>query len=203
MRHRVVCATFLVWLGFAIVAPAGRASPQTTTGTSPKPSAAPGADAAALKRFSESVANYVALRKKISAEIPPIQVTPRASEINAASDALARAVERSRPNARQGNFFTPEIAGAFRRTLELALRQTDRAALLALINEEPGALKRPTVHMRFPAGDLLATTPTALLQALPPLPKELEYRFVGRVLILRDIDAALVLDYISPALPAQ
>jgi hypothetical protein len=203
MRHRLVRATFLVWLGVAIVAPAGRASLQTTKGSAPKPSAGPGADAVALQRFSESVANYVALRKKISAEIPPIPVTPRASEITAGSDALARAVERARPNARQGSFFSPEIAGAFRRTLELALRQTDRAALLALINEEPGALKRPTVHMRFPAGDILATTPAALLQALPSLPKELEYRFVGRVLILRDIDAALVLDYISPALPAQ
>lgn len=202
MLRRVV-SVLLVWLGIVLLVPASRASSQAVGSTAPQPSSAPGADAAALKRFSESVASYVTLRKKISAEIPPIKVTPRASEINAASDALARAVERARPNARQGTFFTPEIAGAFRRTLELALRKTDRAAALALVNEEPGALRRPTVHMRFPAGDILATTPAALLQALPSLPKELEYRFVGRVLILRDIDAALVLDYISPALPAQ
>ena len=202
MRRRSV-AVLLVWLGIVLVVPASRASSQAAGSKASPPSAGPGADAAALTKFSESVANYLALRKKISEEIPPIKVTPHASEINAASDALARAVERARPNARQGGFFTPEIAGAFRRTLELALRKTDRAALLALINEEPGALRRPTVHMRFPAGDILATTPAALLQSLPPLPKELEYRFVGRVLVLRDIDAALVLDYISPALPAQ
>lgn len=202
MRRRSV-AVLLVWLGILLVVPASRASSQATGSNAAPPSAGPGADAAALTKFSESVTDYLALRKKISEEIPPIKVTPRASEINAASDALARAVERARPNARQGGFFTAEIAGAFRRTLELALRKTDRAALLALINEEPGALRRPTVHMRFPAGDILATTPAALLQSLPPLPKELEYRFVGRVLVLRDIDAALVLDYISPALPAQ
>ena len=202
MLRRVV-SVLLVWLGIVLLVPASRASSQAAGSTAPPPSSAPGADAAALKKFSESVASYVTLRKKISAEIPPIKVTPHASEINAASDALARAVERARPSALQGTFFTPEIAGAFRRTLELALRNTDRAAVLALINEEPGALRRPTVHMRFPAGDILATTPAALLQALPSLPKELEYRFVGRVLILRDIDAALVLDYISPALPAQ
>lgn len=202
MRRRSV-AVLLVWLGILLVVPASRASSQATGSNAAPPSAGPGADAAALTKFSESVTDYLALRKKISEEIPPIKVTPRASEINAASDALARAVERARPNARQGGFFTAEIAGAFRRTLELALRKTDRAALLALINEEPGALRRPTVHMRFPAGDILATTPAALLQSLPALPKELEYRFVGRVLVLRDIDAALVLDYISPALPAQ
>jgi hypothetical protein len=202
MLRRVV-AVLLVWLGMSVMVPASRAALQTAGDKTPPPSASAGADAAALKRFSGLVANYVALRKKISEEIPPIQVTPKASEINAASDALARAVERARPNARPGSFFTPEIAGAFRRTLELALRKTDRAAVLALINEEPGALKRPTVHQRFPAGDILATTPAVLLQSLPTLPKELEYRFVGRVLILRDIDAALVLDYLSPALPAQ
>ena len=202
MLRRVV-AVLLVWLGMSVMVPASRAWLQTAGAKAPQPSANPGADAGALKRFSGLVANYVTLRKKISEEIPPIQVTPKPSEINAASDALARAVQRARPNAQQGLFFTPEIAGAFRRTLELALRKTDRAAVLALINEEPGALKRPDVHQRFPAGDILATTPAVLLQSLPTLPKELEYRFVGRVLILRDIDAALVLDYLSPALPAQ
>ena len=201
MRFALTCALVLVWLGFAIVA--GRASPQGQDSAASPPRREASDDAAALKRFSESVAKYVALRKKISNEIPPLQVTPRAAEINAASDALARAIERARPNAQPGSFFTPEIAAAFRRTLESVLQKTDRAALLALINEEPAALKRPNVHMRFPAGDVLPTTPAALLQALPQLPKELEYRFVGRVLILRDIDAALVLDYISPALPAK
>jgi hypothetical protein len=202
MRRRFTSTCVLIWLGLAIVTSAGPASPRAQGSTAAKPPVGD-ADAAALKRFSEAVASYVAVRKKISSEIPPIRVTPKASEITAASDALARAVERARPNARQGSFFTPEIAAAMRRTLEGVLRQHDRAALLALINEEPAALRQPSIHMRFPAGDILPTTPAVFLQALPPLPKELEYRFVGRNLILRDIDAALVLDYISPALPAK
>jgi hypothetical protein len=46
----------------------------------------------------------------------------------------------------------------------------------------------------------LATMPSSVLDALPPLPPELEYRFVGSDLIIRDRDARLVLDYmrISP-----
>jgi hypothetical protein len=36
---------------------------------------------------------------------------------------------------------------------------------------------------------------------LPPVPKELEYRLVGRSLVLRDRDAALVVDYLPEALP--
>ena len=38
--------------------------------------------------------------------------------------------------------------------------------------------------------------PPSLLLNLPKLPKELEYRFVGRELILRDIAANLIVDVI-------
>jgi hypothetical protein len=35
-----------------------------------------------------------------------------------------------------------------------------------------------------------------LLDVLPRLPEELEYRFVGRDLILRDVKANLIVDFI-------
>lgn len=173
---------------------------------SPAPAAAPPAvpsDAAALARFEAAVAGYVELRRTIAQELPPMRVTPRAAEITETSDALARAVQRARGRARQGEFFDPEVSAAIRRVLEAALRTTDRAAVLALINEEPPTVRRPSVHMRFPAGSVLATSPAVLLQALPPLPRELEYRFIGRALVLRDIEAALIIDVLSPALPGS
>ena len=34
------------------------------------------------------------------------------------------------------------------------------------------------------------------------LPADLEYRLVGRYLILRDVDAALILDYLAQAVPS-
>jgi hypothetical protein len=160
----------------------------------------PGDGDAALNTFRASVDSYLGVRKKISQEIPPLTVTPRAAEITATSDALARAVQRARPGARQGGFFTPEVAAAVQRQLEQALRGSDREAVLALITEEPVATRRPSVHMRYPEGDVLATTPAVLLAALPPLPRELEYRFLGSTLVLRDIEAALVLDYLPNAI---
>ena len=39
------------------------------------------------------------------------------------------------------------------------------------------------------------------MEILPPLPKQLEYDFVGRTLILRDVDADVVVDYLPEALP--
>jgi len=47
----------------------------------------------------------------------------------------------------------------------------------------------------------MATMPPSLLKVLPPLPKELEYRILGRYLIVRDVDASLILDYIPAAVP--
>lgn len=155
---------------------------------------------AALDTFRAAVDSYLGVRKKISQEIPPLTVTPRAAEITAASDALARAVQRARPGARQGGFFTPGVAAVVQRQLEQALRGSDREAILALITEEPVRTKRPSIHMRYPEGDVLATTPAVLLAVLPRLPRELEYRFLGTTLVLRDIEAALVLDYLPNAI---
>jgi hypothetical protein len=43
----------------------------------------------------------------------------------------------------------------------------------------------------------------ALLWALPALPGELEYRIVGRDLVLWDEHAALIIDFIPNAFPEQ
>src|SRR5205085_3895943 len=43
--------------------------------------------------------------------------------------------------------------------------------------------------------------PPRLMEILPLLPKQLEYDFVGRTLIFRDVDADVVVDYIPNALP--
>jgi hypothetical protein len=72
---------------------------------------------------------------------------------------------------------------------------------LAKIDDDgpaPGAVK---VYLRFPSSTQLATMPPALLAVLPPLPKELEYRIIGTALVLRDFDAALIIDYIPAAIP--
>jgi len=42
--------------------------------------------------------------------------------------------------------------------------------------------------------------PPNVLASLPPLPKDIEYRFVNKHLILRDARANLIIDYIPNAL---
>src|SRR5262249_12667589 len=43
--------------------------------------------------------------------------------------------------------------------------------------------------------------PPLLLSALPSLPEQLEFDFSGRALILHDVDANIVVDYLDDALP--
>jgi hypothetical protein len=189
------------WILVAVVAAGAAALAQ---GQPPKtPEVREASDLATLREFQQGINDYLGLRKTIGTELPPLRVTPNAAEINERSEAIARAVERGRPQARQGSVFTPRIVNLMRRQLEFALRSTDRAAILALVAEEEELVANPSVHMRFPAGRILATTPAVLLHALPTLPRELEYRFNGRTLILRDIEAALIVDFIPQALPAK
>ena len=53
----------------------------------------------------------------------------------------------------------------------------------------------------YPDGTPLSAVPPGLLRKLPVLPPELDYRFVGRDLILRDVDANIIVDYVLEAAP--
>ncbi len=63
----------------------------------------------------------------------------------------------------------------------------------------PGTLA--DVNATYPPALPLATFPASLLAALPPLPEDIEYRFVGRHLILRDVKANIIVDVLPNVLP--
>lgn len=157
----------------------------------------------ALKGFEETLAEYLRLLERLRAEVPSLEVTADAADIHDASRMLAVAIQRARPKARQGDFFDPAAAREITRRVRDVLNATDVGRLVARINDEPAFKSRPQVYMRFPGAWSLATMPTPFLEVLPPLPDALEYRFVGSHLILRDRNAAIVLDYVVRALPSR
>jgi hypothetical protein len=57
------------------------------------------------------------------------------------------------------------------------------------------------VNVTYPEGAALATVPPLILNRLPPLPDGIEFRFMGRDLILRDSNANLIVDFIHEAAP--
>ena len=82
-----------------------------------------------------------------------------------------------------------------------AVRTEKLQAVLLHIDDDGAGGPSPTVHLRMPVSEQMATMPPALLKVLPPLPKELEYRIIRGFLVLRDVDASLVVDYIPSAVP--
>jgi hypothetical protein len=154
---------------------------------------------AELQPFQAALQKYVALRQTISTEIPPLSVTDRAEEIVRTSDAAARAIERARSGAAQGEFFTPPVAKILRERLRKVAAAVDVRDVIAPEGDERATLSRVRVHARFPQASPLPTMPTSVLDVLPAVPKGLEYRLIGTTLILRDIEAAIILDYLPDA----
>jgi hypothetical protein len=56
------------------------------------------------------------------------------------------------------------------------------------------------VNAPYPSVPLQSTPPSLLLN-LPPLPSEVDYRLVGRALVLRDVQANLIVDFVPNAIP--
>ena len=169
--------------------------------SAPQPGSSPPADAAAIKEFDDAIAQYLALRQALRSEVPGPVKDSTAVQLNSASDALAGAIQRSRAKAQVGAIFSEPVAAAIKRRINELVRTGKLAAVLAGIDDDGAASPAPAVHLRLPSVTQLATMPPSLLAVLPPLPRELEYRIVGRHLVLRDVDASLLLDYIPNAVP--
>jgi len=69
----------------------------------------------------------------------------------------------------------------------------------AIKDEQPSAI-RLKVNARYPEAEPLPTVPPNLLASLPNLPEGLEYRVVHDNLILRDMPANLIVDFIPAAI---
>jgi hypothetical protein len=169
-------------------------SPTQSSAAVPAPAAA---DHRGLQEFRDAVVRYLAARQRVAQELPGLTASMSAAELARTTDALARAVQRLRPNARQGEFFTPDCAAALQRRIEQTVQDANLGPVLAGIDDEPPRITQPRIHMVMPADAQMATMPPSLLQALPALPATLEYRIVGNYLVLRDAEAAMILDFIA------
>jgi len=118
--------------------------------------------------------------------------------------ALRDAVRQSRPDAKQGDFFTPPTATVFRKILAKTMAGPDGAKIRAsLRHAEPETPMKFVVNGDYPnrQGQPIQSMPPTMLQTLPALPKGLEYSIAGNTLALRDTNANLVVDYLPDALP--
>jgi hypothetical protein len=151
--------------------------------------------------FAKRLSEYMKLRSKIIDAERPLKPTHSQTAIAQHERKLAQAIRQSRESAKQGDIFTQEVCQEFKRLIGIAMQGSSGTHVQqSLKRAEPVSLHLE-VNRAYPSGLPLQSTPPTLLENLPVLPKGLEYRIVGRDLVLRDVDANLIIDFITHALP--
>jgi len=163
-----------------------------------EPSQSAKSDAGVLADFKERLDQYVALRNKVDDGAPALKKTDDPSKIRVAQQTLAERVRSARSTATQGDIFAPDIAAYLRRLMRPEAKDPETKA--SIKDDNPGAIPFK-VNGEYPDKEPLSTVPPNVLQALPKLPDDIEYRFVGKHMILRDGRANLIIDYMTNAVP--
>jgi hypothetical protein len=196
---RVLVFALSVASGMAV----GQQTGQSPAAPPPKPGqpARVNADALTSVQFIKRIEDYVALHKKLEATLPPRPEHPTPQQLDDHARALSRLIAEARPRAKQGDVLPAETRAYLRRQIGHGLSGPDGAAVRQSIREDnPGKVKLQ-VNGRYPDGVPLTTMPAPVLAELPRLPEDVEYRFIGERLILLDVHAQLVVDFMDAAIP--
>jgi len=155
---------------------------------------------AAVKGFRDRLDQYMALHRKAAGTVPPLKETDDPAKLTSREQAIGEAIRQARPGAKAGDVFGTELTPRIRDVIKKDWARRSAADRAGLAEDmPPGSVA--DVNATYPPELPLATFPAALLAALPPLPQEIEYRFVGRHLILRDVKANIIIDVLPNVLP--
>jgi hypothetical protein len=158
--------------------------------------------AAALQEFQRRLNGYVELRTKLAHDLLPLKPTANAAELAARQQSLAAGIRENRKGARMGDLIPTEVAALLKRTVESDFRSRALETRRAEVSEVTDGIP-PVINRTFPANAALPTVPPLLLAKLPPLPGNLQYRFLDRDLVILDGDTRIIIDYVRSALPPQ
>jgi hypothetical protein len=154
------------------------------------------ANSLVVQDFQKRVAAYLQLRKSIESSLTKLKSTPSQEKITHHETELRRAVREARKNARPADIFTPEIASEIRRLITIAIQPEDGNHIAQSLRHAEPVHLHLEINESYPEIVPLQSTPPSLLENLPPLPPEIEYRITGNDLVLLDTKANLIVDII-------
>jgi len=175
-------------------------------------------DALVLADFEKRVDAYMAVHRDAKKGAPPQKETKDAAKIKAAQEALGAKIRAARATAKAGDILTPEIQNKFRRLMYPVVQgpaaQGTSGSAKAVKADVKDQLKENTeerkeeggkpvvlkVNATYPPDTPLPSTPPQVLMNLPKLPPELEYRIINKNLIIRDVDANIIVDFVPNAI---
>jgi hypothetical protein len=187
MRLQAVAGTCIAYLLFVVGS--SRAVVQSSTAD----------DTASLKDFQERVEKYRETHKQTHVEK---KSSDSAQKLADQKREAAQKIRLSRAQAKQGDIFTPQIAAYFKKQIAAVFQGPEGNKVRAsLEHAEPLPNVELKVNSHYPRNLPLQSSPPTLLERLPPLPRELQYRIVGQTLVLYDFSSDLIVDLLPEAVP--
>lgn len=185
--------------------PATSASPESAPATERVVGPLTETEAKALATMNDRLKEYLEMHKRIEQSVPKLLKAATPEQIDQHQRALQKLVQEARATAKPGDIFTLEARPVIKRLLATVFEGPEGKQLRASImdEEDPAttAQLKPTVNSRYPDTVPLSTVPPQVLQTLPKLTEELEYRFIGDSLILLDVEAHVIADFIDDVIP--
>ncbi len=156
----------------------------------------------AADAFEKRVKDYVKLREGIEEKMPKLSTEAKPEEIEVHKKKLQDSVRAARIGAKHGDIFTPDAVALIRNIIKEEFKGKDRVELrkTVLVEAEVKALPLRVNYPYPETKEQLEMAPTLLLK-LPPLPKQIRYRFVGRNMLLVDRENGLIIDFMTNAVP--
>lgn len=153
-------------------------------------------DGSVVAEFERRIKEYVALQQQLAGTLTKLPNRATPLQIDANQRALLALVAKGRADAKQGDIFVPEMQTFIRGLVRRVITGPEGGRIKdSLMDENPMGVKI-AVNDRYPDTIPLATMPPDILAALPKLPADLEYRFVGNRLIILDNKAHLIVDFV-------
>jgi hypothetical protein len=160
-------------------------------------------DARALEDFNARIENYIKVHRQAEEKFGltvHLKAVRSADAIIKRQHAMAEHIGSLRKKAHEGEVFTPEIAAYFHHRLDAAYQSNPDgvSASLACVSE--------IVEQKLKPNDVYPETwdynmmPPTMLLHIPRLPQELEYRIVNKDLIIRDVEANMIVDVMRNAI---
>ena len=207
----VVPVTLTLAATLALVACQRNDTPAPPPATSASPAAAPPTervvgplsqeDAAALATMNDRLKDYVELHRRLEETLPKLPDDASPAEIDRNQRAFEKMVRDARRSAGPGDIFTAEARPVIKRLLAAVFAGPEGKQLRASIMDENPVGIAVRVNGRYPDEVPISTVPPEVLQTLPRLTEDMEYRFVGDNLILLDAHAHIIADFITDAFP--
>ena len=177
------------------------------TGCADGDNASANSETAVFEPFQKAVEQYWKVREQAAKKALKHSEKATPEQIAARTQQLRESIGIARAGAKQGDVFVPAVRDPFVAVIRSEVKgPAGKSAKVTIMDENPRSPGVPgnvrvIVNGSYPSSTPRSTLPPSLLLRLPTLPDGLEYRFVGRTLILEDTEAAMIIDFIPNALP--